>query len=114
MWRSIYDSSDGRLLSVGSRWTDPPRPGTSFLETADKPDDVANMWDEIARDWIPRPPKIRIDRMDDLETHPTFLQFQDVFDTLTAQQKAKVRNAIRMLLGEEQFRNIGQSVEIGK
>jgi len=64
-------------------------------------------------DFVPRPPKVLIDRMDDLETHPTFLQFAEVFDTLTNQQKAKVRNAIRKMLGAEQFRLVSESVEIG-
>lgn len=111
IWRAIYNSSDGRLRSVGSVWTEPP--GTDFREYAEKPDDSENMWDEATRNFIPRPPKILIDRMDDLEGHPTFLQFQEVFDTLTSQQKAKVRNALRMMLWSEQFRNVAESIKIG-
>lgn len=113
-WRCIYNSSNGRLLSVGSRWTEPPKPGTDFLELADQPDFDAVMWDTNTRNWILRPSKILIDRMDDLEGHPTFAQFAEVFDTLTSQQKAKTRNAIRKMLGTEQFRNVNGSLEIGK
>ncbi|KKM02264.1 hypothetical protein LCGC14_1786190 [marine sediment metagenome] len=112
-WRAIYDTADGRLHSVGTVWTDPPRAGTDFKEFAEKPDD-ASMWDEVTRAFVPRPPKVLIDRMDDLEGHPTFTQFSEVFDSLTNQQKAKVRNAIRKMLGAEQFRNVSGSVEIGK
>ena len=113
-WRCIFDSSTGRLRSVGTVWTEPPRPGTDFRESVDRPDQGPNMWDEATRDWVPRPPKIRLDRMDDLEGHPTFLQFQEVFDTLITQQKVKVRNAIRKMLGTEQFRKVNESLEIGK
>lgn len=111
-WRAIYETATGRLLSVGSVWTDPPREHTAFKEYVDRPDQ-GNDWDVGTLDFVPRPPKVLIDRMDDLETHPTFLQFAEVFDTLTNQQKAKVRNAIRKMLGAEQFRLVSESVEIG-
>lgn len=114
MWRSIFDRGSGKLRSVGTVWTDPPRPETDFIETLERPDQGDDMWDEAIRNWAPRPPKVLIDRTDDLETHPTFLQFQEVFDTLTNQQKAKIRNAIRKMLGTEQFRNVSGSIEIGK
>ena len=113
MWRSIFETVSGRLVSVGTVWTDPIPAGLDFLETVNKPG-ASDMWDETSRNWVPRPPKVLIDRMDDLEGHPTFLQFKEVFDTLTAQQRAKVRNAIRKMLGEEQFRNVNESLEIGK
>ena len=113
-WRAIFETPSGKLVSIASVWTAPTPPGLDFVEYAERPDVDGVMWDEATTDWVPRPPKIRIDRMDDLEAHPTFLQFQQVFDTLTNQQKAKVRNAIRMMLGTEQFRNVTQGIRIGE
>ena len=114
MWRSIFDSTTGRLLSVGSVWTIPPRPGTDFLETFERPDQGGNMWDEATRDWVPRPQKVLIDRMDDLESHPSFKPFQDVFNALSGGEKGKMRSSIIKLLGADRFRSSTQSVEIGR
>lgn len=113
MWRAFYKVAGGKLVSVGTVFPDELPPGLAFKEYADKPDLGRDDWDEALLDFVLRPPEELFDRMDDLETHPTFLQFQEVFVTLTAQQQAKVRNAIRKLLGTEQFRTIRDSVEIG-
>lgn len=112
-WRAIYDKETGKLLSVGTIWTIPPRPETAFKEYIDRPDQERD-WDIGILDFVSRPPEVLINRMDDLESHPTFLQFAEVFDSLTKQQKAKVRNAIRKMLGAEEFRTVSEAVEIGK
>ncbi len=110
-WFAIYEIATGRLKSLGTIKSDPLRSGLAFIEFAQKPEDDVNMWDEGTLSYIPRPPKVLIDRLDDFEGHPKFLQFQEVFNTLNAQQKAKVRNALRAWLGDT-IRNESEDVVI--
>ena len=111
MWRAIYRTDNGRLLSVASIWTDPPRPGTSFKEYVDRPDQGENMWDEVALDWIPRPPQVLIDRWDDLLADP---EFADGHAKIPQPFRKAVEASIKRLLGAERFRLESESVEIGR
>lgn len=112
-WRAVYRTSDGKLLSVGSVWTVPPKAGTDFIALADRPPDD-EMWDKATTAFVPRPPKVLLDRFDDdLLTHPKYAQFRDVYDSLSNPDKAKVRNAIRQILGAELKRSEAEDDEIG-
>lgn len=110
-WRAIYNASDGRLLSVGTKWTEPPRPGTDFKEYVDKPDGIENMWDGSIKDFIPRPPKVLIDRFDDLLSDPDFAQGHA---QIPPPFRPGLESAIKNILGTERFRNVAGSVEIGR
>ena len=74
--------------------------------------DFANMWDEATLSYIPRPPKMLINRLDDLDSHPKFVQFQEVMNSLTPQQRAKVRNALKAWLGGGLLRNESEDAVI--
>ncbi len=112
MWRSIYKTASGRLVSVGSIWKDPLPPDEDFLELPARPDQGADMWDEATRNWVVRPPKVFADRLEDLKTHPRFGKFKQVWQTMNAQQKQLLATVIITLLGKARWRNQSESIII--
>jgi len=113
-WFAIYEKATGRLRSLASVKSDPLSEELDFVEFADRPDVSADMWDAATTSYIPRPPKVLIDRFDgDLLTHPKFKGFREVYDNLSNPDKNKIRKVIRTLLGTEVKRNVNESEEIG-
>jgi len=112
MWRSIYKTANGRLVSVGSVWKDPLPPDEAFLELPDRPDQGANMWDETTRDWVVRPPKVFADRLDDIKTHPRFDKFKQVWQGLAPAKKQLLADVIIVWLGKARWRNQSESIII--
>ena len=112
-WRQYFEIATGRPTSNGTVFGPTP-PGYDFVEFADKPPD-SDMWDDATASFIPRPPKLLFDRMDDMETntHPTFVAFQTAFNQLNPQNKARVRNAIRFLLLDFQIRSEQEKIQLG-
>ena len=110
MWRAIYETETGRLRSIGSVWIDPLPPGLSFKEYESKPNVDGVMWDETALDWVPRPPKIFIDRWDDLLDDPDFAPGHS---QIPPPFRKGLERAIQNIMGNERFRNAGESKEIG-
>lgn len=110
-WYAIYDTTSGFLYSVGTVITDPLPPGTAALELPGEPT-PAVMWDEATRNFILRPPKILIDRLQDIIAHADYADFKAVWDKLTPVQKEKVRNALIKLLGRARWRNVSESITV--
>jgi hypothetical protein len=83
--------------------------GLLKLALVSQPDFQSEMWDESSRVFVARPPKVLVDRIaDDLEGSQKYIQFQEVMATLSAQNQAKIRNVLRMLLGKARWRSPGQ------
>lgn len=110
-WYAIYNTTSGFLYSVGTVITQPLRPGTTSLELAGEPT-PAVMWDESTRNFIPRPPKVLIDRLQDIITHADYADFKEVWDALNAARKEKVRNGLVRLLGRARWRNASESITV--
>lgn len=108
MFRAIYDTATGQLISIGSVWPDPLPPGLSFAEYVDQPDLSVVVWDEAARDFIPRPAKVLIDRLEDLLADPRFADFQNLWQSLNASRRQQVRDALILLLGRRRWRTPSQ------
>lgn len=119
-WYSLYDKLTGRLHSLGtvlaeeitdgleakelSGW------GTTGEQCKDEPPNI--MWDETTRDFIPRPAKVLIDRLEDLINHPDYAEFKEIWDGLNATRKQKIKNALVKFLGRARWRNQGQSIVV--
>lgn len=109
-WRAYYLAATGELQSEGSGgFPDTLPPGWTFKEYPDRPDIHSLMWDNAARDFIARPPKVLVDRLDDLLTVPEFLT---VWNSLNATRKTQIRTALIRLLGNHRYRNQGEPLEI--
>lgn len=109
-WYVMYEDKDGRL-ETESDTEIKPQEGKTVLEFETRPNvDVRGvMWDEATRSFIPRPQKILVDRLDDLQANPDFQQIRDVLDEAG---KTKLQDIVIGLLGKERLRNANESVEV--
>lgn len=107
-WTALYDTTTGRLLSVGTVVANPLPSGTATLDMAQAPT-RADMWDETTRAFIARPAKVQIDRLADISAHP---DFDAVWQALNATQRTKIRTAVIWLLGSRRYRNATDTAEL--
>ena len=56
----------GRLRSVGTRVASKLPPGWRAVPLPTGVDPESHEWDDTARGWVPRPPKVVVDRAEDL------------------------------------------------
>jgi hypothetical protein len=54
-WYAVYESADGRLVSVGSVLASRIQSGLEVREYAERPDQTAS-WDQSTREFVPREP----------------------------------------------------------
>ena len=101
---AVYETATGRLKSLGTVLADPLPVGLTVLDIGSPPPDN-EMWDATITSFIPRPPKVFIDRLEDLKNKP---QFKTVWQTLNAQQKDSIKTALIWLLGKARFRGENQ------
>ena len=86
--------------------------GWSFVERAERLDLGLWMWSEAARDYVARPPKVLVDRLQDIISNPAY---QDdlitLWNSLNAANRTRLRNGLIRLLGGQRFRAAGEPVE---
>ncbi len=112
-WRAYYDSATGVLFSEGSGgWPATTPPGWAYREYPERPEIGQWMWNEATKDFIARPPKVLVDRLEDLINNPNYADFLAVWNALNATRKAQIRAALIRLLGNHRFRNPGETTEI--
>lgn len=102
---AIYEKATGRLRSLASRLTVALPLELEALDIGTSPADDT-MWDEATRTFIPRPPKVFVDRLQDLVDRPRFKTF---WQSLNAAQKDELRDGVIWLLGKARFRNESES-----
>ncbi|KKK55825.1 hypothetical protein LCGC14_3070680 [marine sediment metagenome] len=105
---AVYETSTGILRSLGTVLADPMPPQFTVIDIGTSPADNT-MWDETTRTFIPRPPKVFVDRLEDLRNRPAFKQ---VWNTLNQNQRDAMRQALIWILGKARFRPEGQSEPI--
>ncbi len=108
MWRQYYLIDTGRPTSLGTVFGPTP-PRHAFIEFVEKPLD-SDMWDEATLSFIPRPPKILIDRWEDLLADPDFAPGHS---QVPSPFRAGLERAIQNIMGNERFRNVAETKEIG-
>ena len=114
-WFVVVETATGRPRSFGTVISDPLRPGLESIALAGPPDYDNEMWDEETKSFVPRPPKVFVNRVDDdLFGHPSFQNFIDLMSILTPPQRATVKNAIKRLLGTALIRVEREPIEIGR
>ncbi len=101
---AVYETSTGILRSLGTVLADPMPRQFTVVDIGTSPADDT-MWDEATRTFIPRPPKVLVDRILDLRTRPKFLA---IWNSLTARQQNDLRDDLIWLLGNARFRPEGQ------
>ena len=112
-WFAVYEAATGRLRSVGTVITDPLAPGLAKLDLGLVRPPDSEMWDEATLSYVPRPAKVLVDRFDvDLLTHNRYKGFVEVYNSLSSPDKAKIRNAIRDLLGPRTHRDSDEPLSL--
>ena len=108
---ALYETTTGRLRSLGSVVVDPVPDGMSVLLVGENPPDANVMWDEATRSFISRPAKVLVDRLQDFASQPGVVDF---WQSLTNAQRVALRDALIKLLGPERWRNQNGNFEIWK
>ena len=89
-WTAIYRTADGVLIGCGTVLPETLPAGTSTKVYAERPDQ-GTRWDTVLLDFVPVPPPVLIDRLQDLADHAYLL---DVWQRLTVAQRTKLRKAM--------------------
>lgn len=107
MWFYVVEDATGRLLSE----TDQEVAAGSGRSVVSRPEraDSSVMWDEVSRAFIPRPPKVLVDRIADLEGDSVL---SAVWTRLTTAQRTALRNRLGALLGSQRLRGSGEPVNL--
>jgi hypothetical protein len=111
-WYAVHHILTGQLMSVGQVIADPMPTDRIALLLADRPAD-SQVWDATLRQFVARPFKVLVDRLQDLITNPNYSEFQTAYNALSAPNRQRLANALARLLSRERFRAVGEPVELG-
>jgi len=111
-WYAVHDTLTGRLISIGQVIADPMPPNQVALPLVDRPADT-QVWDETLRQFVVRPAKVSVDRLQDLVTNPAYSEFQTAYNALSAANRQRLADALARLLGRARYRAAGEPVELG-
>lgn len=116
MWRAVYDTTTGRLLSVGSIHPEQYPPNTAYIDLGEAaPDLVGMMWDEATHAFVTRPAKVLQDRLQDIITNGAYADDAiALWNALNANNRTRLRNGLIRLLGHIRYRAAGESIEIDR
>lgn len=101
----LYETATGRPISQSSVAADPVRAGYTSLDIGTKPSSDT-MWDETTKAFIARPPKVFVDRIDDLMKRPGMDQ---IWQSLGSGQRTVLKDAFIWILGKERMRGENNS-----
>ena len=99
-WTAIYRVSDGALLGCGTVLPAALPVGSATKVYPGRPDQ-GTRWDPATLDFVPVPPPVRVDRLQDALTHPALAT---VWPRLTAAQRIALRRWLVWLLGSRRYR----------
>jgi hypothetical protein len=111
-WFAVYESTTGRLVSVGQQVADPLPAGLTAAQLGQRPADN-QMWDTATRAFVARPAKVLVDRLlTDLLSNPAFSELQTAYNSLSAANKTRIRNGLILFLGRLRWRAQGEAVTL--
>lgn len=108
-WSYVYEAATGRLVSETSLPLGDLDARYAVLELPARARDD-QMWDLASRGFVPRPAKVLMDRIADLEVDGSLAA---VWTRLTVQQRTALKNRLAAVLGTQRFRHPNEPVEIG-
>jgi hypothetical protein len=110
---AYYETSTGRLVSVGTDANPSPPAGVTELQIASLPNFSTEVWDAASRTFVARPAKVLIDRLNEIITDS---QYADdiiaLWNTLNAANRTRLRNGLIRLLGRYRFRSQGEPLNL--
>lgn len=104
----LYETATGRPISLSSVEVAVVRPGTTSLDIGTKPTND-QVWDEVTKMMIPRPPEVFVDRIDDLHARPGF---QGLYNAMNPPQQRLLDDSVIFILGNERFRGQDDTPDI--
>jgi len=100
-WYAVVEKSTGRAISFGTKIASILPAEWEAIPISNQPGSE-QVWDEATRSLIPRPPKVLIDRVDDVLAKPTVQTF---ISGLNSGQRNLFRAILIELLGNRRFRS---------
>lgn len=110
-WYTLYTTATGVIRGHTSEvgLPSPVPAGITVVNHGPNRMDQTNRWDASTRTWVPIPPPVVIDRLQDLANHPFLSQ---VWTRLTVAQRTQLRKAMVWLLGGYRFRQELEEVSL--
>jgi hypothetical protein len=110
---AYYETSTGRLVSVGTTANPSPPPGVTEVEIAAMPNLLTETWDAATHTFIARPAKVLIDRLNEIITDSQYADdIVALWNTLNAANRTRLRNGLIRLLGRYRFRSQGEPLNL--
>lgn len=106
-WFVVVDDTTGRLQTAA--FQDPVAPSVNpplIVIPLAGPPSRNEMWDEGTRTYVPRPPRIYVDRAQDVINDPRL-------NNVNQGTKNQVLNVINEVFGTERWRRDNESINIG-
>lgn len=99
-WKLLIDRATGELVSVGTVIAEDAADRFDVIDAGEeRPDQGEALWDRQSRSFVPRPARVLIDRLDDIEARlqadPDWLT---VWNSLSAARKTQIRTGLRRIL----------------
>lgn len=104
-WYVLYETERGRAVSETSEHPEVMPPGLSLRRFEERPDGQRQMWDETARNFTARPPKVLIDRLQDI-------QQMTAFKNLPPAARTPLFDFLGTFLGSRRYRTSHESAEV--
>lgn len=117
-WKLLIDRDSGELVSVGTVVADDAADRFDVVDAGeDRPDQSDVQWDRGQRAFVPRPARVLIDRLDDIEGWLLAdADWKAVWDSLSVTRKTQVRAGLRRvlmrLLAERRYRDNDEAAEV--
>lgn len=99
-WFAIVEESTGRLISTGSVIA-PVLPLGIIAIPISGPPDPDQMWNAQTQQFVARPPKVLIDRLDDIRARSGIIA---TLQAITPDQRQIIMDTFIWLLGNRRFR----------
>ena len=91
-WFAVYQTRDGRLVSIGTVVADPLRSGLAKKEIR-APQEAGTQWDSESLSFMASPP-----------SPPDVDRVEEFIDRLTKMDASEIRNKLTVLLGDYRWR----------
>ena len=106
-WFAVIVRATGEIRSICRKVTPNLPSSLEALQLARKPETDKELWDKTARTFVPRPPKVIFDRVDDILNDPSL-------PPMSAAQRNALTTVMAKILGIARFRAETELPEFGK
>jgi len=108
IWYTLYVTATGECRAHTSVLPASVDPSFTVVEHPARQDQGAR-WNPQTLVWVPVPPPVMVDRLQDLADHP---HAAEIWSRLTVAQRLKLRRTLAWLLGTRRYRQQTETVAL--